>query len=171
MLFRRNLKKASLFCTKNAWKGALPLFWTHHCTRIHRPWTCPPQDRPITTRLGFRVCPQTPGGLLVSSTLPSREQRMETQSWDKRALKPRRGPRRRGVSKGSPAKGCVGVRKSFALRLGVGTRGIGAGGSLAQACLELHVRSFACCIFCGHQMLGCLQGFMSQSEERGASNN
>ena len=25
--FARNLKKASLFCTKNAWKGALPLLW------------------------------------------------------------------------------------------------------------------------------------------------
>ena len=31
--FARNLKKASLFCTKNAWKGALHLFWKESSSR------------------------------------------------------------------------------------------------------------------------------------------
>ena len=39
--FARNLKKASLFCTKNAWKGALPLFWKESSSRS---W---PQDNPL----------------------------------------------------------------------------------------------------------------------------
>ena len=33
MLFRKNLKKTSLFCTKNAWKCALPLFWKESSSR------------------------------------------------------------------------------------------------------------------------------------------
>ena len=42
----------------------------HHCARIHRPWICPPQGHPMTTRLGFKEDPEASGRLRQASKTP-----------------------------------------------------------------------------------------------------